>query len=269
MVENKKNQNNAPVTACIFSQSTGADVKLADGTAAVGKKDHFKIVGYSGQIIPKHWFWGNLAFDLTGLSFAKAMTPVLQEHLTSKRIGVSRTQKITDKVIFEGTFLDNPNAQEIKEDMLAGFPMEASLYVPPLVVEYVKEGTSVTVNGQTLAGPGSVFREAVIKEVSICVFGADSNTSAAALTEKNNSEVKFDIFKAEPNQAATEIKVTPVAHEPKRQVKHLSDKEFWAKLYDVSPEIQSEFSSADIYVAYKVAEAAGLIGIIQHRTVKI
>jgi hypothetical protein len=251
MVENKKNQNNAPVTACIFSQSTGADVKLADGTAAVGKKDHFKIVGYSGQIIPKHWFWGNLAFDLTGLSFAKAMTPVLQEHLTSKRIGVSRTQKITDKVIFEGTFLDNPNAQEIKEDMLAGFPMEASLYVPPLVVEYVKEGTSVTVNGQTLAGPGSVFREAVIKEVSICVFGADSNTSAAALTEKNNSETQVS------------------AHEPKRQVKHLSDKEFWAKLYDVSPEIQSEFSSADIYVAYKVAEAAGLIGIIQHRTVKI
>lgn len=279
--KNQKTQNNAPINACVFASTSAAEqvMFVEDASAAAGKKDHFKIVGYSGQIIPKHWFWGNLAFDLAGLSFQKSKTPVLQEHFKDKRMGFAEKQEITDKVIVEGKFLDNSNAQEIKKDMLSGFPMEASLYVPPSVVEYITEGASVQVNGQTLFGPGTVFRKAKIKEVSICVFSADSNTTATSLVDKNNSEIEFNIFKADQKQATTEIKTATLATktiitqkpEPpqKRPIVRMSDEEFWRKLYAVDPAIQMEFSSVDNYVAYKLAESKGKVSIIENRTEKI
>ena len=204
--------NVAPLLACIFLHSIEAEpVCFVEDTKA-GKSDNLRIIGYSGQIIPNHWYWGNLVFDLAGLTFAKAKTPVLQEHFTDKRMGFAEKQEITDKVTVEGKFLDNPNAQEIKKDMLGGFPMEASLYVPPSVVEYILEGTSVQVNGQILNGPGTVFRKATIKEVSICVFGADSNTNSAAFTDKNK-EISFNILQGDTKMTDVKVEITPLTAE--------------------------------------------------------
>jgi hypothetical protein len=96
--------------------------------------------------------------------------------MTNSRIGFATMQAITDKVFFEGKFLPNEKAQGLKNDMKAGMPMEASLYIPPMIIEQVMKGQNAQVNGFTLEGPGTVFRKSQIKEVSICVFGADNNT---------------------------------------------------------------------------------------------
>jgi len=185
----KAQNNTAPSKAFLFNEHE--QVCFADG----GENNSFRVVGYSGGIIKDHWLWGNVAFDLTGLKFAKKRTPVLEEHFTLSRIGFSTKQEITDKVTVEGEFLDNDNASSLRADMKKGFPMEASLYVPATVVEYVAEGASVEVNGQTLKGPGAVFRKATIKEVSMCVFGADSNTKSSAYADDNEHNVKFNLFK--------------------------------------------------------------------------
>jgi len=92
-------------------------------------------------------------------------------------------------------FLNNLTAKEIKEDLRDGFPMEASLYIQPQVVETIKEGETVKVNGQILEGPGTVFRKSTVKEVSMCVFGVDSNTSSQILAEGKN--ITFEIMKGE------------------------------------------------------------------------
>ena len=134
----------APLNACIFNDN--AEVAFAEGDSDI-KGDHFRIVGYSGGIMKNHWFWGNIAFDLKGMKFAKSRTPVLAEHFRDVRIGFTTKQEISDKVIVEGPFLDNDDAQKLKADMKKGFPMEASLLVPALVVEHVKEGASVNVTG--------------------------------------------------------------------------------------------------------------------------
>lgn len=184
-------ENTAPTKACIFNDN--AEVTFAKDDS--GKESNkFKIVGYSGGIIKNHWFWGNLGLDLKGMKFAKNRTPILAEHFRDVRIGFTTSQEITDQVIVEGPFLDNEEAQKLRADILKGFPMEASLLVPPLVVEHVKEGASVKVNGHTLKGPGAVFRQCTIKEVSMCVFGADSDTKSSAYADIDNQNVKFNLL---------------------------------------------------------------------------
>jgi len=181
----------APVNACIFNDN--AEVTFAKGDDDK-KGNNFRIVGYTGVIMKGHWFWGNVAFDLEGMKFAKKRTPVLAEHFKDVRIGFTTSQKISDQVIVEGPFLDNDDAQKLKADMEKGFPMEASLLVPPSIVEHIKEGESVKVNGHTLKGPGAVFRKSTILEVSMCVFGFDSNTKSSAYADSDNQKIKFNLF---------------------------------------------------------------------------
>lgn len=181
----------APVMACIFNDNAEVTFTQGDGDK---KGEQFRIIGYTGGIMKGHWLWGNLALDLKGMKFAKKRTPVLEEHFTGRRIGFSTTQDIKDQVIVEGPFLDNDDAQKLKADMLKGFPMEASMYIPPAIVEHVKEGASVKVNGHTLRGPGTVFRQCTIKEVSMCVFGADTNTRSSVCSDVDNQKVKFNLI---------------------------------------------------------------------------
>jgi len=198
----KAPNNTAPSKAFLFNEHE--QVCFADG----GENNSFKMIGYSGGIIKDHWLWGNIAFDLTGLKFAKKKMPVLEEHFTTSRIGFTTKQEIADKVTVEGEFLDNDNAASLRADMKKGFPMEASLYVPATVVEYVKEGASAEVNGLTLKGPGTVFRKANIKEVSMCVFGADSNTESSAFADDNEHNVKFNLIKEADIMAEKTEKLT-------------------------------------------------------------
>lgn len=199
-------KNTAPLKACVFNES--AEVIFEKDVAEENNK--FRIIGYSGGIIKGHWYWGNLAIDLKGTKFYKKRIAVLESHFTSSRIGFTTKQEISDKVGVEGEFLDNDNAQAMKNDIKKGFPMEASLFVPPSVIEYVKDGASVKVNGQTLKGPGTVFRKSIIKEVSMCVFGYDSNTKSS--TYADSQKVKFNLIQENNimSETQTETEITSV-----------------------------------------------------------
>jgi len=189
-----QDKNTAPSNACTFAQ--GCEISFAEKQE--GQEDNrFQIIAYSGQIIPNHWLWGNIAFDLAGLRFDKSRTPILEEHFTSRRLGFSTKQDIKDKVVVEGKFLSNPAAQQIKADMTEGFPMQASVYIPPDEVEEIKEGEKAEVNGHTLKGPGTIFRKSHIREVSMCALGADSRTQSKAVGEGSEQEVQFSVLEKE------------------------------------------------------------------------
>jgi len=183
-------ENTAPLKACVFNESSEV---MFEKDVTQKDNNKFRIIGYSGGIIKDHWFWGNVGIDLKGAGFHKERIPVLDSHFTFNRIGFTTKQEISDKVSVEGEFLDNDNAQAMKKDIQKGFPMEASVFCMPSVIEYVKEGASVEVNGHTLKGPGSVFRKSTIKEVSMCVFGADSNTESSAYADVDGQTVKFNL----------------------------------------------------------------------------
>ncbi len=195
--------NKAPVKACIFNEDSV--VSFAEGG---GGGNNFRILAYTGKIIKKHWFWGNMAIDLAGLKFYKKRLAVLEEHFKQSRIGFTTKQEIKDEVRVEGEFLDNDNAQQMKKDIQAGFPMEASFYCPPSIIEHVLEGATTKVNGHVMRGPGAVFREAIVKEVSMCVFGLDTNTKSSAFAAEGNQEIKFNLM--ENNIMAGETTLTKI-----------------------------------------------------------
>jgi hypothetical protein len=173
-----------PVEALKFAGGAGSvEIEKKEG----GAEKQLRIVAYSGGIIEKHWYWGNLAIDLGGLKFPKKSYPVLEEHDRTRKIAFIPKPEVKDnKLIAEdGTFVDTEASREFQALSASGFPYQASIYAIPTVIEQVSEKATVNVNGFTLKGPGSVWRQAEFKEVSVCVFGHDSNTESRAFTDVN------------------------------------------------------------------------------------
>lgn len=187
-----KSENSAPIEACVFESDDVSLFKEGDDD------NRFHIVAYSGGIMENHFYWGNVIFDLQGIKFAKPKTPVLHEHVTSDRVGFSTNQEIGDKIIIDGKFLENAMAQELRGDMKKGFPMQASVFLPPAVVEYLKEGETQQVNGKTIKGPGAIFRKGKIREISMCVMGRDEHSVSKAYSQDDNSLIKFSTQSKEP-----------------------------------------------------------------------
>jgi hypothetical protein len=171
--------------------------------------DNFKMVGYSGKIIPQHWLWGNLAFDLDGFKFNKEKFPILWAHDDrdmDNLLGYSTTPKITDEgLVFtqdEVTFVDNERVTQFKEYSRKGVPFQASIRGNPTRIEYIEEGATTEVNGYEFVGPGHIWRETELIECSVCLFGADGNTSSLVFTEDKGEMVELDasIFISSPNK---------------------------------------------------------------------
>ncbi len=167
-----------------------------------------KMTVYSGNIIRNHWFWKNLAIDLSGLQFHKNNYPILSEHDLSQKIAVSGKPAINgNKLTIDPDstlFLDTPAAHEFISLSKQGFPYQASMRVHPSNIEHLGEGDTAEVNGYTMQGPGAIFRKSEFKEASVCVFGADSRTRSTALKEgddminiPDDNEIAEDLKAAE------------------------------------------------------------------------
>jgi len=161
------------------------------------KQPKLKMVAYSGGIIKDHWYWGDLALDLSGIKYA-AKFPILENHDTHRKIAFTG-KPILDNGKLEinpdkTQFVDTEVSAEFQKLSAKGFPYQSSVYANPTVVERLSEGASVKVNGITLKGPGTVFREWELKEASVCVFGWDSKTNATAFSKE---EVEIDMEETE------------------------------------------------------------------------
>ena len=114
---------------------------------------------YSGKIMKGHWWWGNLALDLDGMETPKSKYPILENHMSARKIGFSGKPLVTkDKSLKLDpdtvTFVETEESLEFQKLSRAGFPYESSLYGQPFSIERVEEGTSVDVNGYKFRGPG-------------------------------------------------------------------------------------------------------------------
>lgn len=146
------------------------------------EKTNIRLTLYDGSIV-KHWFWGNLAFELATMRMAKKTNPILFGHDTDQRVAIGEKASFNGKFTLEGPFLKNSEtARKIKTDMDDGFPFESSLRFDPArtTIVSVAEGQKVSVNGHMLTGPGTLMKNALVLEGSICVFGALKNTISEA-----------------------------------------------------------------------------------------
>lgn len=168
------------------------DLVFADHSELSLSEDRtFTGIAYSGKVIKNHPFWGDLAFDVSTMS-SKPRIPILFNHDMEKIVG-SGTLEFSDSVRVSGTISSTTKyGQEayalIKEE---GFPMQESVYIEPESIFNLPKGEKLTVNGQQLVGPATIFRGGKIKEVSLTPLGADSETSTTIF---NNQDQEVQIL---------------------------------------------------------------------------
>jgi hypothetical protein len=187
-----------PKGACRFvEEGCHAVVEEVEKLADDGKKvaaPKLKMVGYSGGIIEGHWYWGRLAIDLSGLQFRQKMFPILEEHNGDKKIAFGSKPVIVDGKLCapeDAKFTDTPASQEFQRLSSQGFPYQSSIYAKPTNIERLEEGGEAEVNGYKFKGPGAIWRKSDYKEMSVCVFGWDSNTAASAFSHTEEEEVDY------------------------------------------------------------------------------
>jgi hypothetical protein len=159
-----------------------------------GKKK-LKMTVYSGGVIKNHWWWGNLAIDLTGMSFPKSKYPILENHDTSRKIAFTGKPLVGDDLTInpdKTKFVNTEESAEFQKLSAEGFPYESSMYAKPSAIERVGEGEKSEVNGFTFKGPGTIWRKCEFKEASVCVFGWDSQTVSSAFSKDILTEVEFE-----------------------------------------------------------------------------
>lgn len=151
------------------------------GIEAQTKK--FEGIAYSGGIIPGTYL-GNVVIDL---STTHAPTPmaILLEHERSQRIGVGVSITLGAEMRVNGYLLDNELGHAVATESAEGFPWQMSVHVEPRQVDEVLAQQSQFINGRTIYGPVSIFRNALIREISFTPTGMDSNTWAIAASRNN------------------------------------------------------------------------------------
>ena len=143
----------------------------------------FTGVAYHGGMIPKHYHWGDLVFDLDALD-AKAPAPLLVEHDRNQRAGVIEQFGVgPEGLTVSGYLLDNDTGRGIAVEADAGFPWQMSVHIEPTLIESLKHGDAI-INGQQFSTPLTVFRANSIREVSLTPTGADKHTRATIFTHQ-------------------------------------------------------------------------------------
>lgn len=210
------------------------------------KTPKLRMIAYSGGIIKGHWYWDNLAIDLEGIQFKQSRFPVLEDHMTSRKIAVIGKPQITDGKLMapeNAKFMPTEASDEFQKLSNEGFPYQSSIYAKPSNVERLEEGASAEVNGFTMKGPGTIWRQCEFKEMSVCVFGWDSKTQASAFSKTEMEDVEYieDTILAEGSTSG-EANPEPLKGE---EVKKIMNKaELKEKHPDIYQEIVDEATSA-------------------------
>jgi hypothetical protein len=182
-----------PKLALTFTTDDDSSVQLMSED---GKEPKLKMLAYSGKVIKGHWWWGDLAIDLTGMKFPEKKYPILESHDRDRKIAFTKKPKIENNqlLVNDGTFVDTETSAEFQKLSKQGFPYQASIYAEPTIIERLEDGAKTKVNGMTFKGPGTVWRQCTFREASVCVFGWDKNTKSEAMgdIQINYSQVSWD-----------------------------------------------------------------------------
>lgn len=197
------------------------DVGSGCNAFAEGEKDGKKslnMVVYSGGIIKGHWWWGNLAIDLTGMKFDRSKYPVLENHNTSLKIGFTGKPIVSGLIKLDPKttqFVSTEESVKFQETSEEGFPYQASMYAIPTSVERIREEEKAEVNGFTMKGPATIWRKAIFQEASVCVFGWDKQTESSVFSKDQKTELEFEEIGGDVKTFAHESGLNKINEETK------------------------------------------------------
>jgi hypothetical protein len=218
----------------------------------------------SGQAMP-HWMFSKVVIDMATLQIGGQRKPALLGH--DKRIGWTEKLSVDGgRLLAEGRFLKrNPDAADVRRDAEDGFPWQASMQLEAGKHRFLDDDEVMEVNGATFAGPGVVWHDARLREVSFVELGADENTSAESFASDVET-VEITVERAE-NKMAEDVKppAAPTAEQLKAQHAELfkqhgdgavkAERERVAKILSKASKFQSELAQKLISDGAGLAEA--------------
>lgn len=239
-----------PSSALVFEED-GAQAKVTQFTKEEGDpEDKLEMIAYSGGIIKGHWYWGDLAIDLEGMKFPKKTYPILEAHDTSCKIAFTQKPKIVDNALHidpdKTTFVDTEESLEFRKLSKQGFPYQSSISAQPTKIQRLMENEVAEVNGYSMKGPVTIWRESEFKEVSVCVFGYDSNTSSKAFSKDEDAEMDLTLeVTGFENQKKGEPKKMTLEELKAQHPELVSEieKDVTIKFTDEKQQIQTQFST--------------------------
>jgi hypothetical protein len=178
--------------------------RFAAGTLAVEPgedKRRYAGVAYSGKEVTDHPFWSKVIFDLASTASERRVA-VLLNHDGDQIVGHTEAVEIAGDIKVAGfLYADEPDGALVAKRSDAGFPWQMSVHIVPGRVEEIRAGETVEVNGEQFAGPGYVFRNARLREISFCPVGADQRTHAVALSAHQQPENRMAQITQEQHDA--------------------------------------------------------------------
>jgi phage major head subunit gpT-like protein len=219
-------QKNQPSTRRIKA-SEPARVLAMDAefslTAAAGDAQAtptFELVAYTGRAIRQAWSRNPLVVDLAGMDTARKAVPILWGHDANIDSVLGQSSSVSSdgkELIVAGELIgEGQTAQKVLALARKGMRFQASIGADTGRIENIGPGEAVTVNGREFTGPISVVRASALREVSIVLMGADSQTSAAIAAEAIEEADMSDSLNQNPVEAAVPATEAPaiVAAEP-------------------------------------------------------
>lgn len=171
----------------IVAMHTPVTIEAADtGTDGKPALPRFSMVAYTGVPMRLGGWGAPVVVDLAGMTIPSQKIPIQADH--DMAAGVGHTEKVVvdgGKLLAEGVISrGTPFAVEVVLSSRNGYPWQASIGASADDVEWLKDGLSASVNGQTVTGPMNIVRKSTLGEISFVPLGADSNTSASVAANK-------------------------------------------------------------------------------------
>jgi hypothetical protein len=150
-----------------------------------------------------------LVLDMAGVEFNKVITPVIYQHDCNTSLGRTEFQivlqagqsgMVGDKAVNgPGIFCraslncNNDKAREVRGNIYSdAFPYEVSVGAEIGDFEECERGKKIHCNGQDYSYPVIIAHRSNVRELSVCVSGADSKTSAVKATAIKEGKSNMD-----------------------------------------------------------------------------
>lgn len=203
------NTKNAPAEAFAFaSECQFAEAAPRDDSGI--RKMSIEVLARTGQPV-YHWYWDWIVHDMAGMK-AKPRIAFDYRHDPDEPIGYA--DKITAKkeLRLSGELLSRSPEDEAAKIMdlgPAGVPYEASIHFDhrSLVLEYLPDGATTTVNGNKITGPITIVREWELLRCAICLTGVDGGSQT---NFSGDAATKFSL-NWKDSKMANEVTQTPPA----------------------------------------------------------
>lgn len=178
-------------TKLIQAEAARAPLNIIDGTFTIEaaaddktKARKIDIVGYTGGAMRLGGWYYPVVVALDGVNFSSQI-PIYINHSGDYDMNyiLGQTDKVEIKknqILASGQVMgESEEAKQVLALADKGFKWQASIGARPEKTEFVGEGKSVKVNGQSFEGPINVVHKSTLYEISFVARGADNNTSAS------------------------------------------------------------------------------------------